>query len=88
MAVCVPIREMKNTAAFDDLVAREGEVTVTRNGRTSIHCFSDEAMEAMRLELAKGKLLSRIMLAEEELREGRYSDCATFTEDIRRKYGL
>ena len=32
MSVCVPVRSMKNTAEFAELVERERDVTVTKNG--------------------------------------------------------
>ena len=32
MPVCVPVRDMRDTAGFTELVEREGDVTVTKNG--------------------------------------------------------
>ena len=42
MSVCVPVRSMKNTAEFAELVERERDVTVTKNGCEIFHCLSDE----------------------------------------------
>ena len=42
MPVCVPVRDMKDTAAFASLVERERDVTVTRNGYSAMHCLINE----------------------------------------------
>ena len=42
MSACVPVRSMKNTAEFAELVERERDVTVTKNGCEFFHCLSDE----------------------------------------------
>ena len=59
MPVCVPVRSMKNTAEFAELVERERDVTVTKNGCEVFHCLSDEQYRAMRDEVARARLLSR-----------------------------
>lgn len=46
MPVCVPVRSMKNTAEFAELVERERDVTVTKNGCEIFHCLSDEQYRA------------------------------------------
>ncbi len=88
MAVCVPVRDMKDTAAFTDLVNREREVTVTKNGYNAIHCMSDDQYRLMQEEVAKARLLSRIMLAEAELANGDYDDYEGFAASVRADYGL
>ena len=37
MAVCVPVRDLKNTAEFVGLVERESDVAVTKNGYGIMH---------------------------------------------------
>ena len=37
MTACVPVRDMKSTSAFVELVERESEITVTKNGREAMH---------------------------------------------------
>lgn len=59
MSVCVPVRSMKNTAEFAELVERERDVTVTKNGCEIFHCLSDEQYRAMRDEMARARLLSQ-----------------------------
>lgn len=39
MPTAVPVRDMKDTAAFSALVERERDVTVTRNGYEAFHSY-------------------------------------------------
>lgn len=88
MTICVPVRDMKSTAEFTALVEREREVTVTKNGYSAIHCLSDDQYRLMKEEVAKARLLSRIMLAERELESGSCDDYDTFASALREEYGL
>ena len=42
MPTCVPVRDMKDTAAFTALVESERDVTVTKNGYEAMHCISSD----------------------------------------------
>ena len=42
MSTCVPVRDMKDTAAFTALVESERDVTVTKNGYEAMHCISSD----------------------------------------------
>lgn len=88
MPTAVPVRDMKDTAAFSALVERERDVTVTRNGYEAFHCLSAEEWASQRGEVAKAKLLSRIMLAEQEIANGEYEDYDTFAARIKAEYDL
>lgn len=88
MAKSVPVRDMKDTAAFTALVNEEREVTVTKNGYDAIHCMSDDYYRIVQEEIAKSRLLSRMMLAESELAEGSYADFDAFAASLRDRYGL
>ncbi len=88
MATCVPVKDMKSTADFTALVERERDVTVTKNGYAAIHCLSNEEYALIQDELAKAKLLSRILLAENEIADSEYRDYYDFAESIRDEYGL
>ena len=88
MPVCVPVRDMKDTATFASLVERERDVTVTRNGYSAMHCLSNEEYEAQREEVAKARLLSRILLAETEIAAGDCADYSSFSDTMRQRYGL
>jgi PHD/YefM family antitoxin component YafN of YafNO toxin-antitoxin module len=88
MPVTVPVREMKNTAAFANLVQENGQVVVTKNGYDVIYCES-AAQHAINQEaIAKAQLLSRILLAEDEIAAGKGQSYAEFSEGMRAKYGL
>lgn len=88
MAVCVPVRDMKSTSAFVELVERESEVTVTKNGREAMHCMSEQRYRAMREEAAKSRLLSRMLLARREEAAGDCVDYDEFAAGLKAKYGL
>lgn len=88
MATCVPIRDLKSTAEFTALVEKERDVTVTRNGYEVMHCLSDSQYRIMQDEVARARLLSRVLLAEQELEAGAYEDYETFACSLRSEYGL
>ena len=88
MTICVPVRDMKDTATFTSLVENQREVTVTKNGYDAIHCLSKEQYQLVQDKVAKAELLSRIMLAEKEFENGDYEDYDSFASSIRDKYGL
>ena len=88
MTTCVPVRDMKDTAAFASLVEREGDVAVTRNGYGVMHCMSEEEYRLQREEVARAGLLSRMMLAESELAAGEAQDFDSFAAGVRRRHGL
>ena len=88
MPICVPVRDMKDTAAFAALVDSERNVTVTNNGRVVMHCISSDQYRVIQDEIARAKLLSRTMLAEDEISQGDFSDYESFAASIRDKYDL
>ena len=88
MPVCVPVRDMKNTATFVDLVESESEVVVTKNGRNSMHCISESRYQALQEEVAKAKLLARMLVAKREEEAGDFEDYDAFAGNLRAKYGL
>ena len=88
MTACVPVRDMKDTAAFASLVEREGDVAVTRNGYGVMHCMSEKEYRLQREEVARARLLSRMMLAESELAAGESRDFDSFAAGVRRRHGL
>ena len=88
MTACVPIRDMKNTSSFNELVQKEGDVTVTKNGYDELHCLSVKEYNLLKEEVAKSKLLSRVLLAEEEIAADKFESFEGFSSKIRREYGL
>lgn len=88
MPACVSIREMKDADTFTALVESERDVTVTNNGHETMHCVSSDQYRVMQDKIAKGGLLARMMLAEDEISQGDYSDYESFATSIRDKYDL
>ena len=92
MPVCVPIKDMKDTAKFARLVEEaDGPVTVTKNGYDAFVVMRSADYDRLAnrdMEAAKQKLLSRMELAEREIAEGKYVDYDTATRKLRKKYGL
>lgn len=89
MATCVPIKELKDTAGFADLVAKsDGEVVVTKNGTEAFAAISIPNLEALKLEAARAELYRMISQAEDDIGAGRLVDATTSQENIRERYGL
>ncbi len=53
-----------------------------------MHCLSDEQYRIVQDEVARAKLLSRMLLAERELESGGYQDYDEFAAALRGEYGL
>lgn len=89
MPACVPIKDLKDTAAFSRKVeTARGPITVTRNGYDAFVVMKSDDYEAMQEELTKARLLARITQAESEYANGKHSDGDNFTQSIKRKYDL
>ena len=88
MPVCVPVRSMKNTAEFAELVERERDVTVTKNGCEIFHCLSDEQYRAMRDEMARARLSPGLCDPNRSWKRGAYCDYDDFVAGVREEYGL
>ncbi|HIY84601.1 MAG TPA: type II toxin-antitoxin system Phd/YefM family antitoxin [Candidatus Rubneribacter avistercoris] len=89
MPTCVPIKDMKDTAAFARTVEQAATpVTVTRNGYDAFVVMRSDDYEALQEELARMRLMERVARAEHEFATGRYADGASFVKDIRERYGL
>lgn len=89
MPVCVPVKDMKDTASFARTVEEAGgPVTVTRNGYDAFVVMRSDDYEAMLQELAKSRLLARLAQAENEYATGRYSDGPEALSALRNKYAL
>jgi len=89
MATCVPIRDMKDTAKFAELVERTPEpITVTKNGYDAFVVMRSKDFEAMHEAYAKEQLLAIIAQAETDLAAGNYADGKKFTTKVRAQYGI
>lgn len=89
MPICVPIKDMRDTAKFSELVeTAPGPVTVTKNGYSKFVVMRSEDYDQLEGERAKVSLLSRMTLAEHERAEGESRDAFESLADIRKRYGL
>lgn len=89
MPVCVPIKDLKNTADFARKVQESPTpVTVTKNGYDEFVVMRSADYEAMQEELAKNRLYARIAQAEREFALGKHSDTFEFLDEMRAKYDL
>ena len=88
-AICVPTKELKNTAEFAETVqAADGPVVVTKNGKEAFVSMSMGCYEALLLEGARARLYESIDRAESDIVAGRTHDAKQFSANLREKYGL
>ena len=89
MQTCVPIKDLKDTAAFAATVeASDGPVIVTRNGRAAFACMTMEELDALRLEASRAELYRLVAEAEEDIAAGRVEDARASQARARARYGL
>lgn len=89
MPVCVPVKDMRDTSAFIDLVERSaGPVTVTRNGYDQFVAMRSADYDELCLQVAKNRILERMLVAERERAQGRSTDAKAAITDLRDRYGL
>lgn len=89
MPVCVPIKDMRDTAKFSELVeTTPGPVTVTKNGYSKFVVLRFEDYDLMVQEQAKARLMARIAVAERERAAGTARDAFEALDDLEAKYGL
>ena len=89
MTVCVPIKDLKNTATFSKLVESSPDpVIVTRNGRESFAVMTVEELDALRLEAARAQLYRDIDEAEDDFAHGRMTEANVSQRRTRERYGL
>ena len=89
MTVCVPIKDLKNTATFSKLVESSPDpVIVTRNGRESFAVMTVEELDALRLEAARAQLYRDIDEAEDDFAHGRMTEANASQRRTRERYGL
>lgn len=89
MPVCVPIKDMRDTAAFTKLVEDTPEpVTVTKNGYSKFVVMRSDDYDALVSAQAQAHLMARIAVAERERKEGNYLDALDALDNLEAKYGL
>lgn len=89
MPTCVPIKDLKSTTAFADLVERsEGPVIVTRNGRDAFAVLRMDDLAALEQEAARAHLYALVDEAEDDVANGRVADAFESMSEARARYGL
>lgn len=89
MPVCVPVKDMRDTARFAELVETSaGPVTVTKNGYSKFVVMRSEDYDRMEATLARAHLLERMAIAESERRDGTARSALDSLAEIEAKYGL
>ena len=89
MPTCVPIKDLRDTAAFDELVDKSPTpITVTKNGYDRFVCMRSRDYENLVNKSAEAQLLARIEIMEYERKHGLAEDAYVVTERIMDKYGL
>lgn len=89
MTTCVPIKEMKNTAAFAEMVeASQGPVIVTRNGRQALAVMTVDEFDALKLEASRAELYRLVDEAESDIAAGRTVSARESQAAARARYGL
>ena len=89
MSTCVPIRDIRDTVAFAERVASsDGPVYVTKNGKEAFVALSSSCYEDLARSKAESRLLTRVLLAEEERSEGITTDFLADVEELGMKYAL
>lgn len=89
MTSCVPIKELRDTAAFDELVASSpSPIIVTKNGYDRFVCVKSADFNRWEQADARARLLERIVISERERTEGSGADAFEATASLRAKYGL
>lgn len=89
MPVCVPIKDLKNTAAFAETVESSADpVIVTRNGREAFAVMTVEKLDALRLEAARAELYRTVAEAEADIVAGRVTEARASQRAARERYGL
>lgn len=89
MSLCVPIKEMKNTASFAQLVESSSEpVIVTRNGYDAFAVMTIDQLEMLKLEAARVHLYQDIDEAEADIAAGRVTTASESQQNARKRYGL
>lgn len=87
--MCIPIRDMKDTASFAETVlAAQAPVIVTKNGKEALVTMSPEVYEGMRREAARARLYDIVDRGLSDVENGRSQEADVVTARLREKYGL
>jgi PHD/YefM family antitoxin component YafN of YafNO toxin-antitoxin module len=89
MATCVPIKDLRDTSAFDELVEKSPTpITVTKNGYDRFVCVRSDDFDRMQRSVAEAKLIARMQIAEHERENHLERDAFEALEELRRRYDI
>lgn len=89
MPVCVPIKDMRDTAAFSQLIEKSAEpVIVTKNGYDQFVVIKSRDFDKLKQAAAKAHLMERLAQAEAERSAGMTLDAYASIDEIAQQYGL
>ncbi|WP_172136380.1 type II toxin-antitoxin system Phd/YefM family antitoxin [Adlercreutzia sp. ZJ473] len=89
MPVCVPVKDLRDTSAFIDLIERTPEpIIVTKNGYDQFVAIRSADYDELQRSAAKSRVLERMLVSERERSEGRTVDAKGLIGDLRSRYGL
>ena len=82
---CIPIRDLKNTAAVSEMCKKSAApIFVTKNGYNDMVIMSAEVYDRIRLV----SVYEKLMEAEADIEEGRVLEGSASLRRLREKYGL
>ena len=82
---CIPIRDLKNTAAVSEMCKKSAApIFVTKNGYNDMVIMSAEVYDRIRLV----SVYEKLMEAEADIDEGRVMEGSASLRKLREKYGL
>ena len=89
MSICIPIKELKDTASFTNKVkSANGPVIVTKNGREAFVSMSVEAFESLKLEAARARLYQAVDRAESDIKNGCVTPATETSLQLKNRYGI
>ena len=87
MPYCVPIKDLKDTAAFSKMVKEtDHPIFVTKNGREEFVVMNTEVYHNDNIDPARQAFYNMIERSEQDYREGRCMDAFEFLEEMKVKY--
>lgn len=88
MPYCVPIKDLKDTAAFAKMVKEtDHPIFVTKNGREEFVVMSTAVYHHETTDPVKQSFYEMIERGEQDYREGRCKDAYEFLAELEAEYG-
>lgn len=85
----VPVRDLRDTAAFTRFVEQASEpIIVTKNGYRAFTALNNDVFDRLWAADAENKLLTRMLLAQQERAAGETSDLLADIAELEAQYDL